>query len=316
MELIINNKLIDGDMSTILQKIREDSHSHLLSVIGHENNDNIKITCPFHKNGNESHPSCFVYSKRSGDVEYGYYKCFTCGSKGHLYNLVSYCLDIDVEKAKKWLVDNFSNTFVRRELELPKIELTQQERKYLDEDILIPYAYYHPYLEDRGISFEVAKRFQVGWNRERNSITFPVWDNYGRLVGITERYINEKRFYIPEDLKKPIYLLNFFIEDSITTAFVCESQFNALTLWTWGYPAIALFGTGSKAQYKVLNRSGIRKYYLCFDGDDAGKKGARRFIQNINKDAIVVELNIPLGKDVNDLTKEEFEKIMHNELII
>lgn len=307
MELIINNKLIDGDMSTILQKIREDSHSHLLSVIGHENNDNIKITCPFHKNGNESHPSCFVYSKRSGDVEYGYYKCFTCGSKGHLYDLVSYCLDIDKEKAKKWLIDNFSNTYVKKELDLPRIDLNENKKTYLDESILTKYAYYHPYLEDRKISFDVAKKFSVGWNQDNNSITFPVWDEHNNLIGITERSIDTKKFYIPENMEKPIYLLNFIIQEHITSVCVCESQINALTCWSWGFPAIALFGTGSKKQYEILNKSGIRNYYLCFDGDDAGDKGTLRFIKNINKSAFITPIKIPRGMDVNDLTKEWFE---------
>ena len=313
MELIINNKIIDSDIETILKKLRIDSHGKYLSIIGNENNYNVKITCPFHKGGRESHPSCFVYTKRNNDeLEYGYFRCFTCGEKGHLYDLVSYCLNIDVELAKKWLVDNFSNTFIEKELFLPKIELSKKPKEYLDESILKQYAFYHPYLEDRGISFETAKKFQVGWNKENNSITFPVWDRHGRLVGITERYIDEKRFNIPTDMKKPLYLLDYVISEGYTDAFIVESQINCLTLWEWGYPSIALFGTGSKAQYEILKTSGIRHYYLCFDGDEAGRRGANRFIKNMNRDVIITTINIPDGKDVNDLTKEEFENILKN----
>ena len=311
MKLIIGNKLINEDIEVILKQLRIDCHGKYLNVIGHENNDNVKITCPHHKGGQETHPSCFVYTRQdNSELEYGYYRCFTCGEKGHLYDLVAHCLDVDQEHGKRWLIDNFCNTFVTEELVLPKIELKREERKYLNEDVLIPFAYYHPYLEDRKVSFEVAKKFNVGWNQEHNSITFPVWDVHGRLVGITERYINEKRFYIPEDLKKPIYLLNFFIEEGITTAFVVESQIDALTLWTWGYPSIAMFGTGSKGQYEILKRSGIRKYYLCFDGDDAGRKGANRFIKGMSKDVIITNINMPDGKDINDLSKEEFEYLL------
>ena len=91
--------------------------------------------------------------------------------------------------------------------------------------------------------------------------------------------------------------------------YVCESQINALTLWSWGYPAIALFGTGSSHQYDILNKSGIRNYILCFDGDAAGLKGKDRFLQNIRKDVLVSYVPIPMGKDVNDLTKEQFESL-------
>ncbi len=313
MELIINNKVIDDNIENILYRIRAESQGKYLSIIGKENNDNIKITCPFHKQGKETHPSCFVYSNRLGsDVEYGYYKCFTCGEKGHLYDLVSFCLEVDKIKAKKWLVDNFSNTFIKRDLYLPEIQLKENKKEYLDESILNKYAFYHPYLEDRKISFDIAKKFNVGWNQENNSITFPVWDIHNNLVGITEREINTKRFYIPENMEKPIYLLNYIIKEHITSVCVCESQINALTCWSWGYPAIALFGTGSKKQYEILNKSGIRHYYLCFDGDVAGEKGASRFIENINKYTIITKINIPIGKDVNDLTKEEFEYLYLN----
>ena len=96
----------------------------------------------------------------------------------------------------------------------------------------------------------------------------------------------------------------------MTTVYVVESQINCLTLWQWGYPAIALFGTGSKKQYDILNRSGIRNYILCFDGDDAGRKATQRFIDNLKSDVFISVKQIPDGKDVNDLTKEEFDKLL------
>ena len=79
-------------------------------------------------------------------------------------------------------------------------------------------------------------------------------------------------------------LLNFVNRDKIDKVYVCESQLDALRGWTLGLPCIALFGTGSKHQYDILNKSGIRVYNLMFDGDEAGRKGAKRFIQNINCD--------------------------------
>mgnify|MGYP003317035844 CR=1 FL=1 len=126
---------------------------------------------------------------------------------------------------------------------------------------------------------------------------------------ITSRSTVDKRFYIEKDKDKPVYLLNFIKEDNISTVYVCESQINALTLWSYGYPAIALFGTGSSYQYEILNRSPIRNYILCFDGDEAGDKGRARFMKNIRNDVLVSYKKIPFGKDVNDLSKEEFDKL-------
>ena len=99
------------------------------------------------------------------------------------------------------------------------------------------------------------------------------------------------------------------IKNNIDTVIVCESQINALTLWSWGYPAIALIGTGSPHQYEVLKKSGIRNYILCFDGDEAGDKGTNRFKKNMSSDVFISTKLIPRGKDVNNLTKEEFDKL-------
>ena len=161
----------------------------------------------------------------------------------------------------------------------------------------------------RKLSKEVVDKFKIGYDPKTQSIIFPVWDEKNNLVLLTSRSVNSKAFYIEADKDKPVYLLNHIINENIKTVYVCESQINALTLWSWGYPAIALFGTGSRYQYDILNRSPIRSYILCFDGDEPGDKGIKRFKSNIRKDVLISVKKIPRSKDVNDLDKEEFENI-------
>lgn len=307
MNLIINNHVIDTDVQIILHDIRRLSNNRYLKDII-VRGDNVAITCPHHKDGQENHPSCYVYnSKTSDEVPYGWYRCFTCREQGPLYKLVSICLGITIESAKQWLVDNYSNTFVETSLELPKIELNDKtEQTILDETILDKYAYFHPYMFKRGLTEEVILKFRIGYDKETDSITFPVWDEHNNLIGITERNVKTKFFHIPENMGKPIYLLNYIINEHITDVVVCESQLDALKCWTWGIPAVALFGTGSKKQYNILNKSGIRFFHLALDGDLAGEHGVKRFIENIRKDVFVDIIQIPSGKDVNDLNMEEF----------
>ena len=310
MDLIINKHIIDTDMEIILRDIHRLSNGKYLSKIIKRGN-NIAITCPTHKGGQERNPSCYVYNDRySSEVPYGWYRCFTCGDQGPLYKLVSKCLGISEEEAKQWLVDNYSNTFSESLLDLPKIELKKEKKKnYLDESILQNYAYFHPYMFERGLTEEVILKFKIGYNKEHDSITFPVWDEHNNLVGITERNVKTKYFHIPKDMGKPVYLLNYIIREHKTGVIVCESQLDALKCWTWGLPAIALFGTGSKKQYEILNNSGIIIYKLAFDGDLAGEHGIKRFIKNIRNDVFVDVLKIPKGKDVNDLSLEEFNTV-------
>lgn len=311
MNLIINKHIIDSNLEIILLKLREESNGKYLNTIRKTGN-NYAITCPFHKEGQERHPSCFVYLRTDDDeVPFGYFKCFTCYEQGQLYTLVAKCLECDEDTAKQWLVDNFSQTFSIESLGLTDIILENDKKEYLDESILDQYKYIHPYLLRRGIKEDIIKKFSVGWNPQTNSVTFPMWDEHNHLVGITERSVINKNFFIPEGLDLPVYLLNFIKNKNISEVYVVESQIDALYLWGFGYPAIALIGTGGKKAYNILRKSGIRIYHLCLDGDLAGRHGILRFIKNMPDDIIIDIIQLPQGKDVNDLTKEEFDNLEH-----
>lgn len=102
--------------------------------------------------------------------------------------------------------------------------------------------------------------------------------------------------------------MNYIEKLNINTVVVCESQINALTCWSYGVPSIALFGSSlTNYQRDILNRSGIRHYILALDNDDAGKKGVERFMSMIRKDVFVDIVEVPPNRDINDLSKEEFE---------
>ena len=312
MELIIKNKLINAPIPTILNRLKSECKHDYLHYIGPDKNDHVAITCPFHKNGQERRPSCFVYTKTDDpDLPYGTVHCFTCGRGTTLPYLVGYCLGGNVELGNDWLEERFGDTFIVTEDYLPPIELDKksEDKNFLDENILNQYAFYHPYMFKRKLTNEVINKFKIGYDKNTDCITFPIWDEKGNLVSISRRSTKKKYFKLENNIGKPIYLLNFIKAENITTVYVVESQINALTLWSWGMPAIALLGTGSKAQYEILRNSGIRNYILCFDGDLAGKKGEKRFIENMRKNVIVSVKEIPAGKDVNDLTEEEFRKI-------
>lgn len=302
--LVIDNQIIDSPLLTILKKVRETSHNEYLKDMK-VRGDNIRITCPFHKNGNENNPSCDVYQGDDEKLEYGYYKCFTCGEQGPLYNLIAHCLNKSINYAKDWLIENFSNSITTYKKVLPEIILKKETKKYLDENILDTFQNYHPYMEKRKLTKKIIDMFKIKYDKDTKCLVFPVWDENNNLVMLTRRSVENKRFIIPPDAEKPIYLLNYINRLGIKDVAVTESQINALTLWSIGIPAIALFGTGSKKQYEILNKSGIRTYYLFFDGDEAGDKGRTRFLKNIRNDVIVSTAILPRGKDVNDLSEQE-----------
>ena len=307
MYLIIKDKLITEPIINIIYQLKNEASWDVFHDIQIKN-DYIRVTCPYHKDGNEHRASCSIYSNYDGDIEPGYLHCFTCGASGPLYKTVAHVLELSDEDAKDWLIERFGNTLIEKEIPFDSpITFEKQKQEYLNEECLDKYGYYHPYMFQRHLTEEVINKFKIGYDKEKDCIVFPVWDEKGNLVTITRRSVIGKRFILEGEKDKPVYLLNFIRKENRDIVYVCESQFNALTLWTWEYPAIALFGTGSYKQYDILNRSGIRSYVLCFDGDDAGRKGAERFKRNVQ--GFFQTKVLPEGKDVNDLTKEEFDNL-------
>lgn len=310
MNLIINNRLIDTSIVKILKQIKSEITTGKLATY-HEKHDNVVVTCPFHKSGKELHPSCGIYCGDEPTIEYGWFKCFTCGETGPLTKFVGECFNANQDFGKEWLLERYGNTLVERKIQLLPIDLNYRKANYLDEKILDTFQNYHPYMTKRKLSSEIIERFKIRYDTETKCIVFPVWDEKGKLLMLTKRSVENKMFLIDENKEKPVYLLNFIKSQNITSVYICESQINALTLWSWGYPAVALFGIGSKTQYEILSKSGIRVYNLCFDGDTPGDKGTANFIKHFeDKGALINVVKIPRGKDVNDLTKEEFDKLV------
>ena len=310
MQLKIYNHIIKPDLPGILEALQKEAQKgfNKFDFIPRVQNGNIKVVCPFH---DDHRPSAFIYAGTEGDTVFGTFHCFSCGKKAALpvfCNRITHRPDF-CEWGNQWLIDNFGQEFQEGpSVELPEIILgSSKQNKYIDESILENYRYIHPYLLARGIDPEVIKKFEVGWNPQTDAVTFPIRDEHGKLIGVTERSVKSKRFSIPEGMGKPVYLLYHIIKEGITSVHVCESQINTLTLWSWGIPAIGLLGTGTKDQYEILKKSGIRSYHLCFDGDDAGAKGANRFHDAMYQTGCFIErVALPPFKDVNDLTRENF----------
>ena len=313
MYLTIKNKAIITPMDVILKTLQRELTNGKLKDIGHQRGQNIPVTCPSHKGGFESHPSCYVFADiNDPETQYGQVHCFTCGYVRSLTEFIQDCFDEDEKGfAEEWLLSRCETAFISELDYLPEIKLEKEktEVEYLDESILKSFEYYHDYMWIRKLSREVVDLFEVGYDPNKQMITFPVRDEQGGLVFITGRSVNTKRFEIPDLVKKPIYLLYYVLQKQITNVVVVESQINALYLWSIGIPAICLFGTGSSYQMNILRKSGIRVFNLMFDGDDAGRKGSKRFKHSMPDDVIVNTFILPEGKDVNDLTAEEISKL-------
>lgn len=319
MELIIKDKVINGDLRNILNKLKWDCHKPYLfkEINGGGNDDNYIITCPFHKEGRENKPSACIYRRKNNPkVEWGKFHCFSCQSSKSLPQLVTDLFDAeDIRIGEDWLYNNFAGDKINQEL-LPEISLTDniKENSNINESILLMYDYYHPYMWQRKLTKEVVDRFRIGYDKFRDMITFPVWDEKNNLKMVTARSTKTKHFYIPRDTDrgKYLYLLNFAIQDKTPIIGITEAQIDALTSWGYGFPCCATLGSPTKDQIDLIAKSGIRTIVTMFDNDFYGKEKFTPFItKNLPNSIMVVNTKIPNGKkDINDLSKEEFDGML------
>lgn len=313
----INNFTINASALDILKAVRTQSElngdTYLKDIRDEE--PAIMVTCPFHKNHNEGKPSCGVFSIPYKGFNVGDYHCFACNARGNISQLVAECLSISTADATKWLLDKFGGSAVSN-YTLPKIIIDSSSsslrESYLETDILNKFNYYHPYLEQRGISRKVIDKFSVGYNKYRDTVTFPVWDIVGNLKFITERSVKGKEFYIPRGADKPLYLLNYIVNENYPLMMITEAQIDALTAWTYGIPCCATMGAISDAQIKILNKVGIRNIIIAFDNDYYGNKFSEYLKNNIKNDILIYRMIFPKGKkDINDLSEEEFDNCLN-----
>ena len=181
--------------------------------------------------------------------------------------------------------------------------------KYVSEEELDSYRYTHKYLYERGMTDEIIETFDLGYDKNLRTITFPVRDINGNTLFIARRNIKFKRYQYPAGVEKPLYGLYEIsrLESAPDEIIVCEGMFDALTCWVYGKYAVALNGLGNDLQFKQLSRLSARKLILATDMDGAGLKARQRIRDNV-KTKIITEYrcDINKAKDINAMDKDYF----------
>lgn len=320
MPLIIDgNKVVTTPITEMLERLSTHVsalHSGKLEKVEIKSN-NARITCPIHKGGFENKPSCDVllYDKvvPCGNgrkiIPAGTVHCFSCGYTANFIKFVADCLDVSFRKSTEWILGcaDYDIYVEPRDIGEDIFEEKKEQTNY-DElpiitcDVLKEFDYFHPYMEKRRLTPEVIDKFEVGYYPKEDVITFPVYVD-GRCLFVAKRKVKYKKFIMPKVVPKPVYGMDY-IGDA-KEVYITESIINALTLWSYGLTAVALFGTGSSYQIEKLNSMQVRKFIVCLDGDEAGINGRNRIIRGLT-DKIVTYIDLPTGKDINDLSKEDF----------
>ena len=330
----VNDIEFEADCFTIVQELQSQLHLNKIQYLGKiiDTPNNVQICCPYH---NERRPSAGI---RKSD---GLFHCFACGEVHSLQEVISFCFGYDDPFGRfgwEWLIKNFAAISIeeRKDIELDLVRGTTKEepKTYVSEEELDEYRYYHPYWSKRGITdSRIIELFDLGYDKKTDCITMPVRDVKGNVLFVARRSVKTKFFNYPKDVDKPLYGLyevsqhwvEYEVEEHIEDGtiginkrnqeiFICESMIDALLLWQSGFYALALNGLGSSKQIAELKKLPTRKYILCTDNDEAGRK-AREVLRQQLRGKLITEIDFPSNrKDVGECTKDEIDNILDWEI--
>lgn len=323
------------DVERVVNKLAEYNFIRPFKIRG----EYYSIYCPIHKGGQESKPSCGILMrdqyKNGQKYPAGWCHCFTCGYAKPIQDLVTDILQSRNISASglEWLkneIPGFDGENLEMDMLIPVdmmnslnsqyaidyiLSITQPQASYVSEEELASYRFSVPYMYERGLTDELISKYDIGFDVKHvppgkskpiPCITFPVRDSDGRTLFFCRRSIEGKYFNYPADVMKPVYGI-YELPKGCKSVVICESCFNALTSVKYGRPAVALLGTGNSYQINQLRQLGVKEFILAFDPDEAGRRATNKLKKALKDVAIVWSFEgIPEGKDVNDLTYQEF----------
>lgn len=242
--------------------------------------------------------------------------------KGNFVKLLSFLRSESYEETEDYLISLYSPQFG----DLDKLELNvdgwieaEQENKIFTKEELKPYLFKHPYLERRGIPFNVQRAFEVGYDPQTKSVVLVWHDMKGNVVSWKHRSVHSKLFWYVKGgqmIRNHLYGIHWVVRKGVKNVWVVESEIDALTLWAKGIPAVAI-GTSylSDAKRDLILKAGIESVVIATDNDKQGEKAKRSIIDGLGG-LIHLEEIVWEGltyKDVNE-AREVVEELNKKEI--
>ena len=248
--------------------------------------------CDSDSKGNEAH----LYF----EAETGQYECKKCGEKGNIVTLAKHFGDDISEIALKPLSPPREST---------KFDASQVESCHQAMPDRI-----REYLVARGITGAVIEQFMLGWGKFYGQwwITIPIPDADGTFCFFKLRQdpnIGNEKITYPKGIEAQIYGWDV-LKNETDKLVICEGELDSLALLSQDVPAVtSTHGAMTFKQVWAEKFGKVRDVYICYDNDDAGRKGAERvakILESGNSDTHIVSLpeDVGVGGDVTDyLTK-------------
>lgn len=173
------------------------------------------------------------------------------------------------------------------------------------------------YLEGRSITVPLAEgagvRYSTDWFR-RPAVLFPLHDLKGELVSVNGRFVDGK-----DDPKTqtagPKSLGVFSTPGALSRSLlaVVEAPIDALSLWAYGVPSIALIGTTGPEW--LPSALAFKKVLVATDDDEAGDKAAEKLDAELSsRGAHTYRFRPEVAKDWSELLANDGDRMLFRTL--
>jgi DNA primase len=233
----------------------------------------------------------------------GIFHCFSCGFKGNLFTKFGTepnYIDIKIVKLQDKIREMLSNT----NLTMPA-DAVPFCRNYRDISA-------NTYMEVNAFTSNEQEEF-------KGRLMFPIYDIRGNIKVFMGRALHSdvesKYLFYPKHVTPPLFPAHPEIWKN--SLIVVEGIFDALNMMDKGcYNVISAFGTHSllktyKEKLSHFKIMGVNKFYIMFDGDDAGQKAGNKLGNVLNSNGFNAEtIELPKDLDPGDLTDKDIMTLM------
>jgi DNA primase len=221
-------------------------------------------------------------------TETGQYDCKKCGEKGNLLTLAKHFGDTGPKPRK-------TNAFNAELVEKCHIALPVHIREYLNK---------------RGLTDAVIDEYKLGYGQfyRKPWITIPIKDIYGNYSFFKLRQdpaLGSDKITYPKGAEAQVYDWDTLANLS-NPLVICEGELDRLLLVSKGVSAITSTHGAMTFKEEWAEKVGKgRNIYICFDNDEAGKKGSERvakIVENGGNETHIITLPEEVGEqgDITD----------------
>lgn len=204
------------------------------------------LNIPFQRNDKELRGEGFIIN-----IEKNLFFCPDNDElKGSVINFVSHYKKVDLRQAAIMLKAEFlsKKTEIKPKREIPNLTLE-----------------WHPYIQERGISEDIFKEYELGYVKQRSvvagRIAFKIYDHTGKHIGYIGYKKEDGSWFFPRGFKRPLH--NVFRVKDYKSVIVTVDPFDALKIASLGFKQVVSLLANSMTAEQEKQLKNFR-YILLF----------------------------------------------------